>query len=421
MPAMHGETGNSDDNPSPDEAFPGPLSVEHGLAPTYEQLRAIPTRKQLYKSSLYAQIRPELLRVLDVVECRHHRQPAAPAPGRGPQDPLRIVAWNVQRGRHFAGLLSALRDEPGLQHADVVLLSEVDCGMGRSGNRHVARELAAALGMHYAFGVSYLVLGDDFQENPEGVPNTRALAGTAVLSRFPIRTAENVDLPELRDKFSGKREKRLGKKRALLVEIVPRPGHSLWLGACHLDSNASPRQRRHQLAALVARATEKAGPAAPLLLGGDFNTTTYDASGALGLTRDLLYKYFVTGFAQTLAGYMTPEQVFEKPLFSFLQDEGFFWDGLNDRSAGTYTYDVVSPFVVEKLHNKVGKRLTRWLQRRLSPWGGRVPARLDWFFGRQLRPVAAQVVPVAAREGKPVSDHEPIVCEITLPVASETP
>jgi hypothetical protein len=58
------------------------------------------------------------------------------------------------------------------------LLSEVDIGLGRSGNRNVARELDEAVGMSYAFGVSYLALTDDFGDDAAGVENTLALSGT---------------------------------------------------------------------------------------------------------------------------------------------------------------------------------------------------------------------------------------------------
>jgi len=184
---------------------------------------------------LWARIGGDVERVTAAVENVAH------AAARPLGERVRVAAWNIQRGRRFHEIVRALRDEPLLASADVLLLAEVDCGMARSGNRHVARELAAALGMSYAFGVSYLVLEDDWGENPDGASNQLALAGAAVLARAPILAVENVDVPELRDKFSSS-EKRLGKKRALVVRLggARRP---LTVAACHLDSNASPRGR----------------------------------------------------------------------------------------------------------------------------------------------------------------------------------
>src|SRR5438552_12321039 len=150
--------------------------IDHDLARHYHALRAIRTRKRLYASPLWGEIGDEVERVLDAVECGDH-----PAGAPGPA--LRVVAWNIQRGVHFEALRKVLAEDPDLQRADALLLSEVDLGLGRSSNRNVARELAAALGMSYAFGVSYLTLEDDHLENPDGTPNTLALAGNAILSR----------------------------------------------------------------------------------------------------------------------------------------------------------------------------------------------------------------------------------------------
>lgn len=383
--------------------------IAHGLSPHYEALRAIPSRRELLKSALYAQIQGELDRVLHAVEVVPHPQPQPPHDPSGRR--LRIVAWNIQRGRHFDALLAALQNDAVLRDADIILMCEVDVGMGRSGNRHVARDLAAALRMHYAFAVSYLVLGDDFGENPDQTPNTLALAGAAVLSRVPIVQAENVDLPELRDKFSSRREKRLGKKRALRVD-VQLPGRTVTLAGCHLDSNASPHQRALQLDALLSHCDQHVGSDGPLLMGGDLNTTTYDASGPWGLGRDLLHKLLMRGVDGTIEGYMVPERTYERPLFACLSQHGLAIDGFNDRAHGSYVYDVMSDYSVEKLHSKVGRLATRWLQWRLRKWSGVVPARLDWFAGRRLSPLSAGVVDCRDAAGRPVSDHFPIVVDI---------
>ena len=390
-------------DPVPDAVFSQLSPLRHELAAHYEALRGLRRRRDLLGSALYPQIRAELTRVLGGVERGVHAQPRPPAaPER-----LRVVAWNIQRGSRLAELQDALRNEPTLSAADVVLLSEVDSGMGRSGNRNIARELAGTLGMHYAFTVSYLVLGDDFLENPDGTPNTLALAGAAILSRWPLGRVINAELPELRDKFSSRREKRLGTKRALLAEVLL-PEGPLWCAGCHLDSNASPVQRARQLDALLGQ-TATLGR---VLLGGDWNTTTYDASGPLPLLRDLLHKLLVTGFVQTVDGYMTPERTYEQPLFAVLRRHGFSLEGFNDRARGTYCYDVMSPYAVAKLHAKVGRLLTRWLQRRLRPWKGVVPARLDWFAGRGVSPQAATVVAARDARGVPLSDHAAIAVDL---------
>jgi endonuclease/exonuclease/phosphatase family metal-dependent hydrolase len=379
-------------------------SLQHELHAHYRALRAIRTRRALERSPLWAEIGGEVRRVLAGVE----RGDRAAAPGpRG--RPLRAVAWNIQRGARLDDLRRSLLAPP-LAGVDLLLLSEVDVGLGRSGNRNVPRELAEALGMSYAFGVSYLALTDDFGDDAAGLENTLALSGAAVLSRYPIGRVENVDLPELRDKFHSS-EKRLGKKRALLAEISL-PDGPLAVAACHLDSNASPVQRARQLGAILD-SVDRSG-VSRALLGGDLNTSTYDISSTLALARDLLHKLLVTGFRATVDQYMTPETRYERPVFDLLRARDFVVDGFNDRSVGTYFYDLTDPYILDRSQKLVGRALTRLLVRLLRPWNGCVPARLDWFAGRNLTPVVAAVERPRAADERPLSDHSAVVVDVAI-------
>jgi endonuclease/exonuclease/phosphatase family metal-dependent hydrolase len=378
--------------------------IAHDLAAHYPALRRIRTRKALHASPLWRDIGAEVTRVTSAI-AREDRPDAQPAGER-----LRVVAWNIQRGLRFDAIAAALRDHPALRDADVVCLAEVDCGMGRSGNRDVARELARALGMSYAFGVSYLVLEDDWGENPGAAPNQLALAGTAILSRAPLLEVVNADLPELRDKFSSS-EKRLGKKRALVCRVqAARP---VTIAACHLDSNASTRGRAAQLRALLETA-ETLAQGGPLVVGGDLNTTTYDLSSPLGLARNLVHKLLVTGFDETVRQYLTPERIYERPVFEELARHGLGIDGFNQREHGTLSFDINDEYARQKTQRLVGGMLTRVLERRLRPWQGRVPARLDWLAGRGVEPLAAATVEVRGGDGRPASDHAAIVVDLRL-------
>ena len=107
-------------------------------------------------------------------------QPHRPAAG-GLGPILRIASWNIERGANFDLIRLALSDPEGfrqaaalrgptdmkkqvridrqlrtLRDADIVLLNEVDLGMKRTDYRDVARDLAHALGMNYAFGVEFV-------------------------------------------------------------------------------------------------------------------------------------------------------------------------------------------------------------------------------------------------------------------------
>jgi len=373
--------------------------LHHELASHYAELRRIRTRKQLHASALWTQIGGEVEGLLGNVE-RGDRSDARPV------DKLRAVAWNIQRGMHFEKLRDALRADPVLREADVLMLSEVDLGLGRSHNRNVAKDLADALGMSYAFAVSYLTLEDDHLENPEQTENTLALAGSAILSRAPIKRVLNADLPEVRDKFSS-REKRLGKKRAVIAELETTKG-PIVVAQAHLDSNASSRQRAQQLSALLAQARSLEVPR--MLLGGDLNTTTYNLGSKWGLAQDILHKLFVTGFDGTVANYMTPDKRYELPVFEALREAGFATTGLNDRTLGTMTYDLADPYIFEKVRKAVGGILARWLVRRLRRFDGVVRARLDWFAGSALSGHDPRVVHIAGH----VTDHDAVVIDIDV-------
>ncbi|MEO6771803.1 MAG: endonuclease/exonuclease/phosphatase family protein [Kofleriaceae bacterium] len=379
---------------------PGLASLEHGLAPHFDELRAIRTRKQLARSGLWRRIGGEAERVLDGIEVRD----AGGARQLGTT--FRAAAWNIQRGVHLDRLIAAFRDDPELARADVLLLSEVDHGMGRSGNRHVARELAEALGMGYAFAVSYVALEDDLGENAAGLASTLALAGNAILSRAPILAAVNADVPAVRDKF-GSSEKRLGRKRAVVASIATVAGPVTFAQA-HLDSNADTGQRSRQLAAILDEADRLGGP---VVLGGDLNTTTYQYSSAFRLARDVVHKLVVTGFAGTVNNYLTPERRYETAMFELLAARGFTVDGFNERGRGTMRYDFNEPYALAKVEKAVGGLVTRWLVRRLRPWHGVVAAHLDWFAGRGLRASAPAIVRLAAPRP---SDHDPIVVDLAV-------
>jgi endonuclease/exonuclease/phosphatase family metal-dependent hydrolase len=380
--------------------------VQHEIHPHYGALRAIRTRKALERSALWTEIGGEVTRVLESVE-RGDR--AVAPPKASGERMLRAVAWNIQRGARLDDLRRAVTAPP-FAGADVFLLSEVDVGLGRSGNLNVARELAEALGMSYAFGVSYLALTDDFGDDAGGRENTLALSGAAIISRYPIGRVENVDLPEIRDKYHSS-EKRLGKKRAVLAEIEL-PSGPLAVAACHLDSNASPAQRAWQLGG-VLDSIDRSG-VARALVGGDFNTSTYDVSSTLALARDLLHKLLVTGFRATIDQYLTPEKHYERPVFDLLRSRAFAVEGFNDRALGTFFFDLNDPYVLDRSQKLVGRLLTRLLVRLLRPWKGCVPSRLDWFAGRNVTPVAAAVERPRSGDGRPVSDHSAIIVDVAL-------
>lgn len=404
----------------------GPLRLDeertlsHALSEeVLDALRGIPSRRALVRSSLWREIAPDVTRVTYGLEYgRPSSRRAVP-----PRGFLRTLTWNIERGIRLDGIKAFSSDRPELLDADFVLLNEVDIGMARSGNRHVARELAELFGFEYVFGNSYLCLshGDVRDGRPDGI-NEVALHGNAILSRYPIRRAENFSVAITRDKFESS-EKRLGHKKALWAEVES-PLGTVGLVSAHLDPYASSRQRGDQMAD-VMQTIERRGLGPQVLVGGDFNSTTYDLGSPFELIGNLALKLARGGFPHAIEHYMTPHLLYEQPTFGALRAHGFEVDALNDMTVGTSRYEV-GEFGSE---SQVRDHMPGWavdvLRYKLRPWGGVAPLKIDWFAGRGIRALGPSeivqpdgrasrgptVFERASHDGVRLSDHDPLLVD----------
>jgi endonuclease/exonuclease/phosphatase family metal-dependent hydrolase len=267
------------------------------------------------------------------------------SPELGPY--LRAVLWNIERGIQFDPIRISLseparfdqvlseRKDPKtkplspdqlktveqqldlLQPADLLILNEVDYGVTRTDYRDVARDLARALHMNYAYGVEFLELDPlnlglekvemedktaeaDIQKSFD-VDKSRYLGmhGTAILSRYPIRKATLHPLPVCYDWYATEkkeiskleagrrkganlafmerisREIRRGGRTVLIAELaVPEsPTGSVTVVAPHLENKCKPGCRFKQAAQILALIKSDHNP---VILAGDLNTTGAD-------------------------------------------------------------------------------------------------------------------------------------------------
>jgi len=392
----------------------------HLSAAQLEALRNIPSRRALVSSSLWREIAPEVTRITYGLEFGG-RRPASDSP---PRTFLRALTWNIERGIRLDGIKAFFSARPELLDADLVLLNEVDIGMARSQNRHVGAELAELFGFEYVFGNSYLCLshGDVRDGRPQGV-NQVGLHGNAILSRFPIRRAENFTVAITRDKFESS-EKRLGHKKALWAE-VDSPLGTLALVSAHLDPYASTHQRGDQMADIMQTVDRRnLGPA--VLLGGDLNSATYDLGNPLQLAGNLARKLARGGFRHAMEHYMTPHLLYERPTFDALRLHRFDVEPLNDMSTGTVRYEVGTFESESQVRDHLPGFAVDVLRYGLRPWGGVAPLKIDWFAGRGLRPLAEgeivqpdgrtsmapSVFERASHDGERLSDHDPVLVDV---------
>jgi endonuclease/exonuclease/phosphatase family metal-dependent hydrolase len=378
------------------------LELTHGLGSALEHFATIRRRKQLLLDPIYRRHADEVTDVLEGFEWDLSRGAQIPA-----SRALRAVAWNIERGKRWRDVAGLLREHPELVDAELVLLNEVDIGMGRSGNVNVPRELARALGYNYVYCNFELLLspGDAFERGHDD-PNRLAMHGAALLTRLPVSRLAAVTLPEFTDKFHAD-EKRLGGKRALMCEVLTGSG-PVTVVVPHLDPFAGPRHRARQMQRVV-RNLERWGNHC-VLLGGDLNTNTYDFGTRRGLAVNVAHKLVRLGFDETIRQYMTPERIYERGTFEVMHAAGLSIEGFNARELGTTVYDIHDPELRDWTTRYVPRPARVWLERRLRPWGGAVPLRIDWFAGRGLRPLHSTVVDrPRAPDGGLLSDHNPMV------------
>jgi endonuclease/exonuclease/phosphatase family metal-dependent hydrolase len=347
----------------------------------------------------------EMLEQMDAALARVEHLPA-PGPPPGPAPFYRLVAWNVCRGIDYDGVLRQLRYDPVLSRADVLLLTELDKGMARSGNRDVALELGRELGMHAAFVPCYLNLtkGNGAERSAAG-ENTLGLHGNAILSRHPLAGLRVHSLPNGRDKLSGP-ERRIGRQRGLTAEVAL-PGLPLAVTCLHLDAHASRAHRRRQMLQVLA---ETADLRMPHLIGGDWNTTTFDCqSGAAAVAA--FASRLLQGLDRSLANdQLHPERGFERPLFEALGRAGFEWETCNVAGAPTWHFDLGEG------HGALQDWLPRWapsvVEWALRRSAGRCVFKIDWLAARGLACTAPRVLAGLRHGGARVSDHDPIVADL---------
>jgi endonuclease/exonuclease/phosphatase family metal-dependent hydrolase len=377
--------------------------VRERIVPQLSQLAACRTTPELEAHPVYRSLGRLVRAVLETSDTGSFRHVAAPA-----RDRYRLVAWNIERGAEFDGQLEVLRAHPYLKDFDVLLLTECDLGMARSGNRHVARDLARELGCDFAFVPCYLNLtkGSGIERRVPG-ENELGLHGNAILSRYPLHHIRRIPLCNGIDKVASP-EKRLGSQTAVAAE-VEFPGWRLTVASVHLDAQSSQAHRRDQMRDVLA-ALPGDGPA---VLGGDWNTTTYDSSRALWAILGFWLRVLMGVDHVIRHHYLHPERRFERDLFRLLEDRGFDYRECNVPGERTIGYQ----FGNHKTRQSLGEWVPAWcfpfIRWSLRHHEGRCPFKIDWFAARGVRCESPMVVH-EVREGRevPLSDHDVIGVDV---------
>ncbi len=383
--------------------------LDHGLQPYFEELARFESTPECESSALYKRLRPDLERVLGRIEQGTFSR-VEPTTS---YDVVRATAWNVERGIQLNGIVRALRRHPVLNRSDLLLMTEVDYGMARTANRHVTREIAVSLGMNYVFAPCYLALnkGAGVEAEVEG-ENTLALHGNALMSIHPLHNPHSLALPNGKDKMRG-REKRLGSQHAIIAD-VEHPLGMFRAVTLHMDAHSTQRHRHRQMCLLLDH-LESLDPSLPVLIGGDWNTTTHNARRAL---------YSILGYVRRVlmgvrhvvsSHYPHPERWFERHLFREIERRGYNYRDLNVDGGCTLHYSIEDLAA----NKNMGEWIPGWcfwfINWTLEREGGRCSLKLDWFTGRGIRvdpddgDQGPAILSRVAEGDTPLSDHDPIV------------
>ncbi len=332
---------------------------------------------------------------------------------------LRVAQWNIEKGKRYQQILDTLKHDQRLKWADIVLLNESDIGMNRSGNRHIAHDLARELGMNMVFGPAHIELTKGTDEDLLLAGENRgSLQGNAVLSRYPVQDASVIQLPVCFEPFEF-HEKRYGRRNCVWARIRIEE-RWLWVGALHLEVRNTPACRAAQMAHVLSHLPGNAGDA--YLLGGDFNSNTFPRDTRWRTLRSSLRR--LSHSAAAIREELCHPERKREPLFSVARNAGFFWKGLNsDDSTAS------APLGGLEDSGLLPPSIVRLIQKRLAEHEGFLHFKLDWLLASGVQPLARGEVtdpssgltsadpgrvPTQRIGSDRVSDHNPIYADLRV-------
>jgi hypothetical protein len=153
-----------------------------------------------------------------------------------------------------------------------------------------------------------------------------------------------------------------------------------------------------------------------VVIGGDWNTSTYNSSRALHAILGFWLRVLMGVDNVIRNHYLHPYRHFERDLFRLLEERGFDYRECNRLGEHTVSYDVEDLRATKALRDWVPGWCFHFIRWALRNHGGRCPVKLDWFATRGVR-CRNPVVIHDVREGRavPLSDHDAIAVDVLAP------
>lgn len=384
-----------------------PAVLEHHLERAFPDLLNFNSTREMENSAVYQSVKKEVERILNAIVQENF------APEKFEKtNVVYSLAWNIERGSRFEGIVAALKTHEKLKNKDLLLLTELDYGMARSGNRFVAQDLAKRLKLNYAFAPVYIALqkGSGVESFVEG-ENTKSLHGLAILSKYPLKNIHAIPFPNGKDKMQGK-EKRLGFLRGLIAD-VEHPAGSFRAVCIHLDVHCSRKHRVKQMNILLEHLETL--PKLPTIIGGDWNTTTFNAQNSARAILGFWRKVAIGARKVVRNHYPYPDRYFEKGIFDELEKHGYAYKDFNEEGVGTLHYDMDNIAYNTNLADWVPAWCFHFIFWASKKVGGKFSLRLDWFAGKGIEAKGEPKTIGSLRDSeKPLSDHDAITLDFGL-------
>lgn len=325
---------------------------------------------------------------------------------------IRSILWPLDQGVNYDGVLESLRNRAIINRADIYFFPAVDMGMARSGNHNVVRDLAIELGYNYFFATSYVNLNVDNKPAEGAVSNRLGLEGNAIMTRYPMSNLRTIPLSLKHDAFRIF-DRKLGQEKAIVADLLIDEKTTLTVVCANFSVYTSAFQRARKLK-LILRKLSQNQQKHPILIAGDFKTSTYDCSSPSSRFFSVLNKMY-RGFDYIVQEHHDfPEKYFEKALFKTAKEFGFRFKELNEMGVGNVHKTILSLAKSEGWFD-------RMLQKLLKSKAEKFTFKQDWFFAsdsvkeshahQSERP---KVITHLFHNGKSVSSHDPVLLDFEI-------
>lgn len=173
---------------------------------------------------------------------------------------FKVVSYNIRwrGGEDLSKLIALFQTDPEIGGATVLGLQEVDRNKKRTGKINTVRQIAEALGMHYAWAAPPTAKATDEEET-----------GVAILSVYPLSDVQRIVLPH-----SGP-----GKRRRVALGATIKIGETpLRFYSVHSENRMVVEKKLEQIKAAI-HDLAKFPSVTPAIILGDLNTWEPGAGG----------------------------------------------------------------------------------------------------------------------------------------------